>query len=105
MKILLPFFAIAGALCAQSPVPNVATNGWRAVVDSMVARQAFQVGNTGARLTPSAAVPTSPCAVPLIEMHIPNDVHFTMQTIAPPTNTIDHMPVAVPAPSCADPAK
>ncbi len=105
MKILLPFFAIAGALCAQSPVPNVATNGWQTVVDSMVARQAFQPRTMAVRRAPSVTAPVSPCSVPLLNMHIPNDVHFTMQTIEPPTNTIDHMPVAVLAPSCTDPAK
>jgi hypothetical protein len=105
MKILPPFFAIACALCAQTPAPNVATNGWQAVADSMVARQAFQVGNTGARRTPFATGPASPCLVPLLNMHIPNDVHFTLKTIEPPTNKIDRMPAAVPAPSCADPAK
>lgn len=110
MRILLAFLAIAGALFAQSPFPlspspNVAANGWKRVVDAMVARNAFQPA-TGVTVFPAPAPATgTPCSVPLLEMHIPSSVHFTMQMIAPPTKSVDHMETIVPAPACTGPAR
>jgi hypothetical protein len=111
MKTLLSLLAIAGALCAQTPsLPlqsGVAASGWQSVIDSMVARKAFQLGTTVARVAPPTTTPTSPspCSVPLLKMQIPSGVRFSMQTIQPPTDRTDRMLSAAPAPPCPDPPK
>jgi hypothetical protein len=112
MKTLLALLSIASALCAQTPslsLPSagVAVNGWQSVVNSMVARKAFQPKAMVAQLAPTMATsaPASPCSVPLLKMQFPSGVRFSMQTIQPSTDKIDRMQATVPAPPCADPPK
>jgi hypothetical protein len=55
-----------------------------------------------ARLDARAPEGPTHCSVPLLQAHIPNDVNFTMRTIEPPTDKVDHMQVIVPAPACTE---
>ena len=55
--------------------------------------------NSGAQ---AGASPASPCSVPLLHAQIPSDVNFTMRMVEPPTNKVDRMEVAVPAPACPE---
>jgi len=50
----------------------------------------------------AGAGPASPCSVPLLKAQIPTDVNFTMRTIEPPADKVDHMQVIVPAPACPE---
>jgi hypothetical protein len=40
------------------------------------------------------------CSVPLLEMQIPNDIHFTMQQVTPRTDNLAPMPQAKGLPPC-----
>jgi hypothetical protein len=58
--------------------------------------------NPGAQ---AEAGPTSRCSVPLLRAQIPTAVNFTIQTLEPPSNKVDRMQVAVPAPACPEPPR
>jgi hypothetical protein len=132
MRILLLLPAIAATLCAQSPASNASVPGWQSIVNSMLSQKSGTlpsgvVPTTGnlAAIKPSpgfvaglyaqtaesrsgaqaGASPASPCSVPLLRAQIPTDVNFTMQVIEPPSNRVDRMQVAVPAPACPESAR
>lgn len=128
MRILLLLLAIAATLCAQSPASGGSVPGWQSIVNSMLSQNGAAPGavtmatgnlaairpmpgfagslrgiaperNSDAR---AGASPASPCSVPLLKAQIPSDVNFTMRMIQPPTNKVDRMEVAVPAPACPE---
>jgi|HubBroStandDraft_6_1064221.scaffolds.fasta_scaffold2381887_2 hypothetical protein len=119
MRILLLLLAIAATVCAQSPASNGSVPGWQSIVNSMLSQNSRAAP---ARVVPmaqnlaatkpapvlvarlDARAPEGPthCSVPLLQAHIPNDVNFTMRTIEPPTDKVDHMQVIVPAPACTE---
>jgi hypothetical protein len=82
-----------GNLAVIKPSPDL--------VAALRARASAQTTEINLGAQPGAR-PASPCSVPLLRAQIPTDVNFTMQTIEPPTNKVDHMQVAVPAPACLD---
>src|SRR5580704_1896782 len=112
MRILLLLLAIAATVCAQSPASNGSVPGWQSIVNSMLSQNSRAAP---ARVVPmaqnlaatkpapvlvarlDARAPEGPthCSVPLLQAHIPNDVNFTMRTIEPPTDKVDHMQVIV----------
>jgi hypothetical protein len=54
---------------------------------------------------PQTALPpqatTTPCSVPLIEVEIPKDIHFTMRQFVPRMDEVAPMPqIKLPAPPC-----
>jgi hypothetical protein len=118
MRILLLLLALAATLCAQSPASNGSVPGWQSIVNSMLS----QNSGTPAPIKPAPALapqihaiapgstlsveagakPATPCSVPLLNAQIPTGVNFTMRTIEPPTDKVDHMQVIVPAPACPE---
>jgi hypothetical protein len=95
------FLAIAEGLLGQEPPPVV-----QRAIERIVAERAFPgVAPSVARavVSPEFKAPPKVCSVPLTSIKIPENVHFTMQQVAPVRKMAPMPAITGPAPACAAP--
>jgi len=96
------------SLAAQSPSPDPAPLPSTTLLQSQDGKSLLAPAPSGkaeraakARLLLEDALMTKVCSVPLLEMQIPNGVHFTVKELPVDKQPVDRMPTAgVPAPPC-----